>query len=246
MSVEHRNIPAHGVHIPHAFKTADLSTLVVTTLDIDKLALLTTDNTYHKLTSIEPSVWTKMTVSSADIKAVTHSIDEVIGLQTALDGKVDKVVDKGLSTNDLTNDLLTLLTTNKVKSITTDALNDKLVVTYTDGTVANLNINDIVTDVYVSGATLNATTNVLTLTSASGGADVTVDLSTFVNSDEITNYYTKDSIYIKEEVDTKIEQAITAGQIDDTIEATTKSWSSEKTSNEIAKAMLLHEILYHE
>ena len=104
-----------------------------------------------------------------------------------LGDKVDKVTGKDLSTNDLTNELLTLLTTNKVKSIATDALNDKLVVTYTDDTVANLNINDIVTDVYVSGATLDATTNVLTLASTSGGADVTVNLSDFVNSSELTS-----------------------------------------------------------
>ena len=104
-----------------------------------------------------------------------------------LGDKVDKVTGKDLSTNDLTNELLTLLTTNKVKSIATDALNDKLVVTYTDDTVANLNINDIVTDVYVSGATLDVTTNVLTLASTSGGADVTVNLSDFVNSSELAS-----------------------------------------------------------
>lgn len=122
----------------------------------------------------------------------THSGLEIDSAVSAVADKVDKVTGKDLSTNDLTNELLTLLTTNKVKSIATDALNGKLVVTYTDDTVANLNINDIVTDVYVSGATLDATTNVLTLTSTSGGADVIVDLSTFVNSDEIMNYYTKD------------------------------------------------------
>jgi hypothetical protein len=50
-----------------------------------------------------------------------------------------------------------------------------------------LNINDIITDVKVSGATLDATTNVLTLTSTDGGADVTVDLSDFVNNGELTS-----------------------------------------------------------
>ena len=109
--------------------------------------------------------------------------------QTALDLKVDKVTGKGLSTNDFTDTLKTLLELKKVKDVTTDAVNDKLVITYTDDTVANLNINDIVTDVYVSGATLDATTNVLTLTSTSGGADVTVNLSDFVNSSELTTAF---------------------------------------------------------
>lgn len=89
--------------------------------------------------------------------------------------------------NNLTNELLTLLNTKKVKNVTTDALNNRLVITYTDDTVANLNINDIVTDVHVSGATLDATTNVLTLTSTDGGADVTVNLSDFVKSGELTS-----------------------------------------------------------
>lgn len=90
-------------------------------------------------------------------------------------------------TNALTDTLLALLTTKKVKNITTDALNNKLVITYTDDTVANLNISDTITDIHVSGATLDATTNVLTLTSTDGGADVTVDLSDFVNSGELTS-----------------------------------------------------------
>jgi hypothetical protein len=107
--------------------------------------------------------------------------------QTALGDKVDKVTGKDLSTNDFTDTLKTLLELKKVKDVTTDALNDRLVITYTDDTVANLNINDIVTDVYVSGATLDVTTNVLTLTSTSGGADVTVNLSDFVNSSELTS-----------------------------------------------------------
>ena len=104
-----------------------------------------------------------------------------------LNTKVDKETGKQLSTNDLTNELLAILTTKKVKNVTTDAVNDKLIITYTDDTVANLNINDIVTDVYVSGATLDATTNVLTLTSSNGGADVTVNLSDFVNSSELAS-----------------------------------------------------------
>lgn len=228
MATEHKNILADGVHILHRWKVADqteLDAVAPTADEVDKVALKDDDGTYWRLVTHSPITWKKVGATASEIK-------------TAYESNAD--------TNALTDALLTLLTTKKVKDVTTDAVNDKLVITYTDDTVANLNINDIVTDVYVSGATLDATTNVLTLASTSGGADVTVDLSTFVNSDEIMNYYTKDSVYIKEEVDTKIEQAITAGQIDDTIEATTKSWSSEKTRNEIAKAMLLHEILYHE
>ena len=107
--------------------------------------------------------------------------------ETLLSNKVDKVTGKGLSTNDFTDTFKQALKLKKVQDISTDSVTKKLVVTYTDSTVANLNINDIVTDVHVSGATLDATTNVLTLTSTDGGADVTVDLSDFVNSGELTS-----------------------------------------------------------
>ena len=105
---------------------------------------------------------------------------------TLLSNKVDKITGKGLSTNDFTDTFKQALELKKVQDISTDSVTKKLVVTYTDGTVVNLNINDIVTDVKVSGATLDATTNVLTLTSTDGGVDVTVDLSDFVNSSELT------------------------------------------------------------
>ena len=107
--------------------------------------------------------------------------------ETLLSNKIDKEVGKGLSTNDFTNTFKQALELKKVQDISTDSVTKKLVVNYTDSTVANLNINDIITDVHVSGATLDATTNVLTLTSTDGGADVTVDLSDFVNSGELTS-----------------------------------------------------------
>ena len=106
---------------------------------------------------------------------------------TLLSNKVDKVTGKGLSTNDFTNTFKQAIELKKVQGISTDSVTKKLVVNYTDSTVANLNINDIITDVHVSGATLDATTNVLTLTSTEGGAYVTVDLSDFVNSGELTS-----------------------------------------------------------
>lgn len=109
--------------------------------------------------------------------------------------EIKTAYESNLDTNAFTDALKTLLEAKKVKNVTTDALNNMLVITYTDDTVANLNINDIVTDVHVSGATLDVTTNVLTLTNTDGGADVTVDLSDFVNSSELTNvlsnHYTK-------------------------------------------------------
>ena len=107
--------------------------------------------------------------------------------ETLLSNKVDKVTGKGLSTNDFTDTFKQALELKKVQDISTDSVTKKLVVNYTDATVANLNINDIITDIRVSGATLDATTNVLTLTSTDGGANVTVDLSDFVNSGELTS-----------------------------------------------------------
>lgn len=143
---------------------------------------------------------TSVSGRTGDIVLVENDItdlDKYTQLETdnLLATKVDKVAGKELSDNNLTDNLLTLLTTKKVKDVTLDAINNRAVITYTDDTVANLNVNDIVTDVNVTGATLDATTNVLTLTSDDGGADVTVNLSDFVNSSELTSalndYYTK-------------------------------------------------------
>ena len=50
-----------------------------------------------------------------------------------------------------------------------------------------MNLDDIVTDVKVEGAVLDATTNVLTILSSEGGADVTVDLSVFVTNQTLSN-----------------------------------------------------------
>ena len=169
MATEHKNILADGVHILHRWKVADqteLDAIVPTVDEVDKVALKNDDGTYWRLVTHSPITWKKVGATASEIK-------------TAYESNAD--------TNALTDALLTLLTTKKVKDVTTDAVNDKLVITYTDDTVANLNINDIVTDVYVSGATLDATTNVLTLTSSNGGADVTVNLSDFVNSSELAS-----------------------------------------------------------
>lgn len=166
---EHKDILSDGAHILHRWKVADqaeLDAIVPTVDEVDKVALKNDDGTYWRLVTHSPITWKKVGATASEIK-------------TAYESNAD--------TNALTDALLTLLTTKKVKDVTTDAVNDKLVITYTDDTVANLNINDIVTDVYVSGATLDATTNVLTLTSSNGGADVTVNLSDFVNSSELAS-----------------------------------------------------------
>ena len=204
----HRDSTLENIHRHHRWEVnnqAGLDALVPDALDIFKVAYKKDDDTYHVLKSVSPTVW----VQTAYTKAKT---DELLGLKqniltegAFIDGdkiKLDNIEDgatadqtaseiktayeSNANTNALTDALLTLLTTKKVKNVTTDAVNDKLVITYTDDTVANLNINDIITDVHVSGATLDATTNVLTLTSTDGGADVTVNLSDFVNSSELT------------------------------------------------------------
>ncbi len=107
--------------------------------------------------------------------------------ETLLSNKVDKEVGKGLSTNDFTDTFKQALELNKVQNISTDSVNKKLVVTYTNGTFVDLNLDDIVTDVKVEGAVLDATTNVLTILSSDGGADVTVDLSVFVTNQVLSN-----------------------------------------------------------
>ena len=110
-----------------------------------------------------------------------------IETETLLSNKVDKEVGKGLSTNDFTDAFKQALESNKVQNISTDSVTKKLVVTYTDGTFVDLNLDDVVTDVKVEGATLDATTNVLTILSSDGGADVTVDLSVFVTNQTLSN-----------------------------------------------------------
>ena len=123
---------------------------------------------------------------------------------TYTDGEIKTKYENNSNTNALTDALKTLLETKKVKNVTTDATNNKLVITYTDDTTANLNINDIVTDIYVNWASLDASTNVLTLTAADGGADVTVDLSDFVNSSELNNALTNKSDNIVSPVENNV------------------------------------------
>lgn len=89
--------------------------------------------------------------------------------ETLLLNKVDKEVGKGLSTNDFTDTFKQALELNKVQNITTNSDTKKLVVTYTDGTFVDLNLDDVVTDVKVEGAILDSTTNVLTILSRDGG-----------------------------------------------------------------------------
>lgn len=144
----------------------------------------------------------------------SHPIEAITSLRSELDSKAETadigttiqpfdantVIDPVYvhTDNNFTTALKNLLELKKVKDVTTDAINNWLVITYTDDTFANLNLDSVVTDIYVDGATLDANTNVLTLTAANGGADVTVDLSDFVNSTELVNalngYYTKSAV----------------------------------------------------
>ena len=103
------------------------------------------------------------------------------------DAQVKTAYEANVDTNALTDNMKTLLETKKVKNVSLDPIGNNCVVTYTDDTVALLNVNDIVTDIHVDGASLDASSNVLTLTSAEGGADVVVDLSDFVNSSELVS-----------------------------------------------------------
>ena len=107
--------------------------------------------------------------------------------ETLLSNKIDKVIGKGLSTNDFTDTFKQALELKKVQGISTDSVTKKLVVNYTDGTFVDLNLDDIITDVKVEGAVLDATTSKLTIVSSEGGADVVVDLSLFVTNQTLNN-----------------------------------------------------------
>lgn len=176
--------PINGVVV-----SSDGTDAVIPLVVANGFAGLQTGADKFKLDNIEVGATADQIASEVPVTPVgditeTDVQDALEGLDTR---KVSKVVGKQLSTEDFSTALKTLLETKKVKNIVTDAVNNWLVVTFTDDTTSNLNINDIVTDVNVTGATLNATTNVLTLTSDDGGVDVTVDLSDFVNSSELTN-----------------------------------------------------------
>ncbi len=97
-------------------------------------------------------------------------------------GKVEQEVGKGLSSEDFTAGLRVSVEELKIKAITTEGSN--LVVVDTDDVTTTINLEDLVTDLTVEGATLDATTNVLTLVT-SDGDDITVDLSVFVNTEEL-------------------------------------------------------------
>ena len=107
--------------------------------------------------------------------------------ETLLSNKVEKEAGKGLSTNDFTDTFKQALELKKVQDISTDSVTKKLVVNYTDGTFVDLNLDDIITDVKVEGAVLDATTNTLTIVSSEGGADVVIDLSLFVTTQTLNN-----------------------------------------------------------
>ena len=204
----HRDSTLENIHRHHRWEVnnqAGLDALVPDALDIHKVAYKKDDDTYHVLKSVSPTVWVQTSYTKAKADELLGLKQDILAEGAFIDGdktKLDNIEDgatadqtaseikiayeSNADTNALTDTLKALLEAKKVKNVTTDSLNDKLVITYTDNTVANLNINDIVTDVHVSGATLDATTNVLTLTSTDGGADVTVNLSDFVNSSELT------------------------------------------------------------
>ena len=205
----HRDSTLENIHRHHRWEVnnqAGLDALVPDALDIHKVAYKKDDDTYHVLKSVSPTVWVQTAYTKAKVDELLELKQDILTEGAFVDGdkiKLDNIEDGATAdqtageiktayesnddTNALTDSLLAILTTKKVKNVTTDAVNNKLVITYTDDTVANLSINDIVTDVHVSGATLDATTNVLTLTSTDGGADVIVDLSDFVNSGELTS-----------------------------------------------------------
>jgi hypothetical protein len=87
--------------------------------------------------------------------------------------------------NDFTTAFKTLVQANKLKSVTSDNVAHTVTFTKEDDTTQVLNLDDITTDISVSGASLDASSNILTLTGVDQ-PDVTVDLSDFVNTTEQT------------------------------------------------------------
>ena len=180
ISVSHT--PSEGSTATITNSAPNVTTNITTTHNSSNVIVNSSDGTDGTINS---ATQTLAGVMSATDKTKLDGI-EVGATADQTGAEIKALYESNANTNALTDTLLALLTTKKVKNVSTDALNDKLVITYTDGTVSNLNINDVITDIHVSGASLDATSNVLTLTSADGGADVIVDLSDFVNSSELT------------------------------------------------------------
>jgi len=157
------------------------------------------------------------------------------------------------SDNNFTDAFVDAINLNKVESVVTDPINNWLVVTYIDGTISNLNLDDVVTDIYVDGATLDAITNVLTLTNSQGGADVVVNLSDFINSAEfITGQALKVDKVVGKQLSTEdysttekdklatIEDGATADQTDLEIEALYEGLADTNKFSDVDKQSILN------
>ena len=118
---------------------------------ISELTIVTELDGAETLPIVQGTETKKVSIAQIVTKVDSYTKSES---DTLLGEKVDKATGKGLSTNDLTNELLTLLNTNKVKNVTTDAVNNKLVITYTDDTTSELTISDIIADTYVSATNI--------------------------------------------------------------------------------------------
>ena len=148
---EHKDILSDGAHVIHYWEVADstaLSALTPIIAELNKIALKVDDNTFWQCTEISPATFKLLNeISAEDIKTKYES---------------------NADTNALTDALLALLNTNKVKNVTTDAVNDKLVITYTDDTTAELNVT--------------------------GGSDGEVDLANYYTKSETYNKGETDSL----------------------------------------------------
>ena len=157
------------------------------------------------------------------------------------------------SDNNFKDAFVDAINLNKVESVATDPVNNWLVVTYIDGTISNLNLDDVVTDIYVDGATLDAITNVLTLTNSQGGADVVVNLSDFINSSEfITGQALKVDKVVGKQLSTEdystaekdklvtIEDGATADQTDLEIEALYEGLADTNKFSDVDKQSILN------
>lgn len=118
---------------------------------ISELTIVTELDGAETLPIVQGTETKKVSIAQIVTKVDSYTKSEA---DTLLGEKADKVTGKGLSTNDLTNELLTLLNTNKVKNVTTDAVNNRLVITYTDDTTSELTISDIIADTYVSATNI--------------------------------------------------------------------------------------------
>ena len=111
--MQHKDIQSGNQHILHNWKvasTADRDALIVVAEDVDKVCLVTADDFYYRLKSVNPSIWVQVSGASSGGSivwgAITGTLSNQVDLQTALDSKADKITTEDIEFTDTTKGVI--------------------------------------------------------------------------------------------------------------------------------------------